>query len=398
MTRRELIFGIPVGLALFGKDAMSDQTLESAHTAVAAEKDFGLRLLRDIVDRKPKQNVFVSPLSVFLALQMAENGAASATRVAMRKTLGLPAGDPAESNASTAAMQAQLTTQSSVTLAIANALWADRHWTLNPDYVKLCDSQFHARAASLDFSSPKAAAEINDWVKNATKGKIADIVTTDAVRQSAVILTNAVYFAGGWSSEFPAAQTENAPFHLADGSTLSVPMMHHGRLTGAYRAGSNFEGALLRYKQSGIFFLALLPNAGSSPRELVDSLNPDVISNAPSEFDLELKLPRFQMDFSMSMADPLKRIGMEPAFRSGEADFSPMGSKQFFLSDVIHKTRLEVDEKGTVAAAATGVVMRATAMMAPRPIKTLVFDRPFALFLGDAQTGALLFAGAIERP
>jgi serine protease inhibitor len=398
MTRREWIFAIPVGLALSGKDAMPEQTVESAHTAVAAEKDFGLRLLRDIVDRKPKQNVFVSPLSVFLALQMAENGAAGATRAAMRKTLGLPAGDATESNASTSAMETQLTSQSSVTLAIANALWADQHFTLNADYVKLCESQFHARASSLDFSSAAAPAQINDWVKSATKGKIADIVTADAVRKAAVILTNAVYFAGGWGSEFPKEQTQDAPFHLADGSTVNVPMMHHGRLTGAYRAGSNFEGAVLRYKQSGIFFLALLPKAGSSPREVVDSLDPAQISNAPSEFDLELKLPRFQMDFSMSMADPLKRMGMEPAFRGGEADFSPMGSKQFFLSDVIHKTRLEVDEKGTVAAAATGIVMRATAMMAPRPIKTLVFDRPFALFLGDAQTGALLFAGAIEKP
>ena len=103
-------------------------------------------------------------------------------------------------------------------------------------------------------------------------------VTADAVRQSAVILTNAVYFAGGWNSEFPATQTENAPFHLADGSTVNVPMMHHGRLTGAYRAGSNFEGAVLRYKQSGIFFLALLPKTGSSPLEVVDSLDPAQLS------------------------------------------------------------------------------------------------------------------------
>lgn len=411
MTRREWISGLPIGLALFdrpgfdrplfgqsGKDAMPDQSVENAKIAVAAQRSFGLQLLRDIVDRKPRQNVFISPLSVFLALDMTENGAAGTTRTAMRKALALPDLDAGILNASTAALQALLKSRDPAALTIANALWADRRFPLDPDFVKLCATLFSARATSLDFEDARAAAEINDWVKTATNGKIANIVTPDAVAKAAVILTNAVYFAASWRNEFKPAQTQDAPFHLTSGGTKSLPMMHQARLTGAYRAGGNFEGAMLYYKQSGMFLYALLPHAGNTPMDVLASLRSEDLTVGQSDFDLDLKLPRFNLDFSASLADYLKEMGMDVAFHYPEADFSPMGSRQFFISDVIHKTRLEVDEKGTVAAAATAVTVTATAMMRPRPAKTLVFDRPFVVLIGDSQTGALLFAGVIEEP
>jgi serpin B len=406
MTRREWISGLPIGLALLdrpgvsqpGKDAMPEQSVETAKIAVAAQRSFGLQLLRDMVGRNPRHNVFISPLSVFLALHMTENGAAGTTRTAMRKALALPDLDAAALNASTAALLATLKSGDPAALAIANALWADRHFTLSPDFVKLCATQFGARATPLDFADARAAAEINDWVKTATNGKIANIVTADAVARAAVILTNAVYFAAAWRNEFPVSQTQTEPFHLTAGGSKSLPMMHQARLTGAYRAGGNFEGAMLYYKQSSMFLYALLPQPGSTPKDVLAALRVEDLAAGPSEFNLDLKLPRFNLDFSASLADYLKEMGMEVAFHYPDADFSPMGSRRFFISDVIHKTRLEVDEKGTVAAAATAVTVTAAAMMRPRPTKTLVFDRPFVVLIGDSQTGALVFAGAIEEP
>ena len=156
---------------------------------------------------------------------------------------------------------------------------------------------------------------------------------------------------------------------------------------------------MLFYKESGMFFYALLPQPGKTPQEVLASLDLEHLTAGPTEFDLNLKLPRFSLDFSASLVEDLKKMGMDVAFHYPQADFGPMGSKEFYISDVIHKTRLEVDEKGTVAAAATAVMMTAgTAMPLERPIKTLVFDRPFALLIGDSQTGAVLFAGAIEDP
>ena len=148
-----------------------------------------------------------------------------------------------------------------------------------------------------------------------------------------------------------------------------------------------------------MFFYALLPQPGKTPKDVLASFDPENLTSGPTEFDLNLKLPRFTLDFSASLVEDLKKMGMDVAFHYPQADFQPMGSKEFYISDVIHKTRLEVDEKGTVAAAATAVPMTAgAARTMRRPEKTLVFDRPFALLIGESQTGALLFAGVIQEP
>jgi len=330
---------------------------------------------------------------------MAENGSAGATQTAMRKALELPDVDASRLNASSAALQNLLKSQAPSALSIANALWADRHFTLAPDFVKLCQSVFSARAASLNFADPKSAAEINDWVKTKTRGKIPTIVTPDAVAKAALILTNAVYFAATWESEFSVTATHGEIFHKTGGSSKTVPMMHQVALRGAYRSGAGFEGAMLSYKNSAMFFYALLPQPGKTPKDVLASLRPERLSDGPTEFDLDLKLPRFTLDFSASLADYFKKMGMDVAFRYPGADFLPMGSKELFISDVIHKTRLEVDEKGTVAAAATAIMMGAGSARRQAPKKKiLVFDRPFVVLIGDSQTGAVLFAGVIEDP
>jgi len=399
MTRRDWMSSVPLGLALFdqGREPVKDGSVEAAKISATAGRSFGVRLLRDMVDGAPRQNVFISPLSIFLALQMAENGAAGATRTAMRKTLDLPDLDPATLNASTSGLESALKARNPDALNIANALWAGRRFTLAPDYVKLCSTLFGARAASLDFHDPRAAAEINDWVKAETKGKIGNIVSAETVAHAAVILTNAVYFAAGWRTQFPPSQTQAAAFHLTGGGIKNVPMMHQPRVKGAYRAGSNYEGAMLYYRESSIFLYALLPKLGATAKEVLGSLDAGQLTAGVSDADLDLKLPRFTLDFSASLAGYLANMGMAVAFHYPGADFSAMGTGEFFISDVIHKTRLEVDEKGTVAAAATAVTVTAAAMM-QRQVRTLVFDRPFVVLIGEPQTGAMLFAGVIENP
>ena len=191
----------------------------------------------------------------------------------MRKTLALPSLDAAALNASSAALQSLLKGRDSRSPHHRQRLWADRHFTLTPAFVKQCESIFNAHAASLDFTDPKSTAAMNDWVKTKTNGKIGDIVAYDAVRKAAVVLINAVYFAAKWRSEFPVSQTNDAPFHKTGGGTKTVPMMQHTRLTGAYRSGPNFEGAMLFYKESSMFFYALLPQPGKTPKDVLASLD-----------------------------------------------------------------------------------------------------------------------------
>ncbi len=377
-----------------------DERVESAQLAVSAQNAFGLNLLRAVVDKKPRGNVFLSPVSAFVALAMAEAGAAGSTRSAIRKTLALPVGiDEQQLHASLDALQCVLKMPGGAQLTLANALWTDQKAPVSPAFVELSQNVFRALAASLDFQDPAAARHINNWVSTNTKGKIPEIVTPDVVRAAVVILTNAVYFAAKWNSPFAKSDTVDAPFGHSDGSTRAVPMMHHADLKLAYREGPGFTGAALRYQASSVLFYALLPAAGTKPADVLAHLDLAALLKSDSEFDLDLKLPRFSLDFGESLSGYLKALGMDVAFHYPQANFRPMGSELFFISDVIQKTRLEVDEEGTVAAAATAVLMGAGAgRPKPQETKVLVFDRPFVALIADERTGALLFAGTIERP
>jgi serpin B len=143
---------------------------------------------------------------------------------------------------------------------------------------------------------------------------------------------------------------------------------------------------------------AILPAPGKSPEEVLAKLSIEKLLRGNEPFDLELHLPRFTLGFSAGLKEPLGQMGMGIAFQSPGAEFAPLGSPLFYIGDVLHKTRLEVDEEGTVAAAATGIAMHASAMRRSLEKKTLVFDRPFALLLCDTSSGAILFAGVIYEP
>jgi serpin B len=164
---------------------------------------------------------------------------------------------------------------------------------------------------------------------------------------------------------------------------------------GAYRSGPGWEAARLPYQTSGIAMYAFLPSPGTSPEHAMANVSPANLILPSVTAELDLRLPRFSLSYSTSLKDTLTRMGMGIAFRYPGADLGPMGSSQLFIGDVVHKTRLEVDEEGTVAAAATAVIMRPGAAMPQTLHKTLVFDRPFGVMLCDEQTNAILFAGVV---
>ncbi len=375
----------------------SQALLKRARTAAAAQNQFGLKLLADEAGHHPRENVFLSPLSIFLALAMTENGAAGKTRSAMRETLAIPAGlteDAFQEAAS--ALSESLRSRPDLELSIANALWSDRSFQLADGFVKRARDYYDADAASLDFRKPEAAQTINAWVKEHTKGKIPDIVTPEMVRAAVAILTNAVYFRGLWREPFSKNQTQDGIFHKVDGARRQLPMMHRAGLQGAYRSGDGFEAARLPYQSPGMALYAILPAPGTAPEQAMAKVSIGSLIRGSNLVELDLQLPRFSLSYSTKLKDPLERLGMAIAFRYPGADFGPMGSSELFIGQVLHKTRLEVDEEGTVAAAATAVIMTPGAAMPQRvERKTLVFDRPFGVMLCDEQTDAVLFAGVV---
>jgi serine protease inhibitor len=371
---------------------------EKSKIAATALNDFGLKLATGAAARNPNGNLFVSPLSVFVALTMAETGADGQTRAAMRHALSVPAGVREDTlHQATSALLKSLNSQQGVELSIANALWSDPSLPLSPRFVQQSKELYAADARTLDFRSAGAADVINEWVKEKTHGKIPDIVSPEVVRVSKAMLTNAVYFRGKWSVPFPKDATQPATFHLADGHEKQAPMMHLGSFQGAYRAGEGYEAAALGYESSTIKLFAILPAPGKTPENILAKLSIKNLLAPASPADLNLSLPRFTLEFSYKLKDQLEQMGMGVAFRP-DAEFAPMGSRKFYIGDVLHKTRVEVDEEGTVAAAATAVQMKALSAMRPRNPKTLVFDRPFAVVLCDAVTGAILFAGVVYDP
>lgn len=381
-----------------GSDPPMNQD-NSTKSAASAVNTFGMKLLADVAAERRHENVFVSPLSVFVALTMTETGAAGKTQAAMRHAIAVPdkLSDDALHQSASALLKA-LALRKGVELSIANALWSDVRLPLSPEFIEKCRKLYAADATTLDFSQPKAADTINQWVSSKTQGKIPGIVTPATVKASNAILTNAVYFKGRWEHQFSKDETKDGPFHLADGGEKKVPMMHNSYIEEGYRSGDGFEAAALPYRDSGMSLYAILPAPGSSPEQALARVSVEKLRLTPEPNQLDLKLPKFTLDFDAALKDPLSRMGMGVAF-TRQAEFAPLGSPLFFLSEVLHKTRLEVDEEGTVAAASTTVIAKAMSIMPPRRKKhTLVFDRPFALLLCDDQTGAVLFSGVVYDP
>jgi serpin B len=368
--------------------------------AAGAVSEFGLKLLAAQAAQRQRTNVFLSPLSLFLGLAMVENGAEGETRAAIRRALAVPA-DLSEDGlqAGAAGLQKTLRAREDIELSIANALWSDRSLPLAPAFIERCKQRYEASAASLDFTQPAAADVINGWVERQTREKIRTIVTPEMVAASKAILTNAVYFRGRWRDPFPKSETGDGEFHLATGAVKKVPMMHNAWLRRAGLSGAGFEGVAMPYQYSGAALYAILPAPGRSPEDVLAGLTADRLFSSADSEDVDLRLPRFAFDFSAEMKEVLRRLGMGIAFEFPGAEFAPLGSPLFYLGEVLHKTRLEVDEEGTVAAAATAALMRAgSAMARPARKKVLVFDRPFGVLLIDIPTRAILFAGVVYEP
>jgi serine protease inhibitor len=239
---------------------------------------------------------------------------------------------------------------------------------------------------------------INKWVSEKTRGKIPSIVTPATIAGAIAVLTNAVYFKGNFCIPFEKEQTQSKPFYLADGREKVVPMMRNCELPDSYRSGKRFEAAVLPYKDSTIALYMLLPARGTSPDQILTEEFLQEMLLAEESCELDLSMPRFTLDFSCHLKESLTRMGMGIAFQYPGADFSALGSQLFFIGDVLHVTCLEVDEEGTIAAAATAVDIMEGAMSPRVKTKTLVFDRPFAVLLRDTISGAIVFVGVVYEP
>ena len=361
-------------------------------SVTSANTRFGFKLLQDLRERDSGANIFISPLSISIALTMTYNGAVGETERAMAEVLEIGGLDRDTVNHSNAALRNSLEDPDpKVEISIANSIWSRQGVEFNADFLERNRVFFGAEVASLDFSAPQATETINEWVNTNTNGKIEKIVDRISP-QTLLFLINAIYFKGNWQDEFDKSMTRPGVFYLSDGREKRVEMM---RREGEYPyfRGENFEATSLPYGDGQLGMYIFLPNRDSNLNKFLGNLNAGNWGDWISQFQdrrHDMILPRFKLEYEVSLNDTLEALGMGIAFGSG-ADFSGMGPS-LFISEVKHKTFVEVNEEGTEAAAVTAVV----------GVKSIpsVFrvDRPFFFAIYDAETETILFMGTVTEP
>ena len=384
------------GLAALAASPSDREKLATANTG------FAFDLLKQIVKEQPGTNIFISPFSVSTVLQMVANGAAGDTRVEMQRVLKT-AGLPTETlNAAVKDLNQSLNSQTNVILNLANAIWYRNGFHLKPGFISDNQNYFMAKLASVDFGKPESAQTINDWADTSTHGKIKDVVRWPFPPGTQVILANAIYFKGKWDRQFDKKDTKDHAFNvLPDGKPEQVPMMwQHGKFS--CQEGDDFQAVRLPYAGKRLQMFLFLPATNSSPAKLLAGLNADTWQNKilPGFRDREgtLALPRFKLDYNVTLNDPLKALGMRQAFDSDKADFSAMADESLWVSKVKQKSFVEVNEEGTEAAAVTTVTMVNAMMFRPEKPFEMIVDRPFLFVIGDDSTKSILFMGVIYDP
>jgi len=351
-------------------------------------------------------NLFVSPYSIRAALAMVASGAAGATEKQLVETLGLPADRAARAQAVRASRKRldEARARSGVTLDIANRVWSQKSFPLLPAFTSGLEDTFGAGMVEADFAAApdKVRREINGWVEQQTRDRIRDLLPPGLLtRDARMVLVNAIYFYGLWSSPFPAAATKDEPFHLADGGQATVPLMFQRLKRAAYAELGDVQVCEIPYRGDELVMTVILPKAGGLPaleaRIKAEGLAPFLAALRREE--VNVRLPRFKLESQFSLAETLAKLGIRDAFNAGAADFSGMtGGRDLYVSAVVHKAFVDVNEKGTEAAAATAVVMERTSIAVPREPRDFRADRPFIFALRDRTSGEILFLGRLARP
>ena len=352
-------------------------------------------------------NMFYSPYSISTALAMTYAGAAGDTEKQMSSVLHFtlpqaqlhPAFDDLSLRLASRGQGASGTNGKSFSLNIANALWGQQDYKIQSDFLNTLAQNYGAGVNLMDFvGSPEASrVTINNWVSDQTNNRIKDLLPQGSIDSlTRFVLTNAIYFDAAWQNPFAKDSTHDAAFHLLDGSTATVSMMSN-EAGYSYLRGNGYQAVELPYDGNEIAMDIIMPDAGQF-NAFESAMTADkvsgIIGSLKNNF-MSLNMPKFSFDSSFSLKDALSALGMPIAFNDTEADFSGItGNTDLHISDVVHKAFVAVDEEGTEAAAATGVIVG----LAAAPQTTLTVDQPFIFLIRDIQTGAIIFVGRVLNP
>jgi len=359
--------------------------------------------------KEEEGNFFYSPYSISLALAMTYAGARGETAQQMADTLQFlleqgslhPAFNWLDAELAKRGEGAKGKDGEGFRLNIVNAIWGQKDYEFQSDFLDVLAENYGAGLRILDFikETEKSRVVINDWVSDQTEGRIEDLIPQGVISEwTRLVLTNAVYFNAAWACHFDEYMTADAPFYLLDGGQVTVPMMKQTESFG-YTKGEGYQAVELLYDGGELSMVILLPEAGKFEafEEILNAQQVSDIINGLQATRVALTMPRFEFDSEFRLNDTLAEMGMPIAFSPYDADFSGMtGKPELFISAVVHKAFVAVDEAGTEAAAATAVEMALTSV--PPPPIEITIDHPFIFLIRDIETGTILFVGRVLNP
>lgn len=361
-------------------------------------QDFGFALFKENMN---ETNPVISPVSAYIALTMAGNGAEGNTKQEFLNVLG-ENGDMTAMSDSVINTLTQKTDQ--LTLELSNSAWIDDEFTVKEEWIGQITSLYDAQAFQTDVSSVKAMNAMNEWVEENTNGLIKNMVEKPFPKETRLVLFDTLYFDGKWKTPFLRETTYEEEFYVSDTETVMVPMMHQYDECYEFFETDEVKGIVMPYRDSNLAFVPILPQGNRKMRDdftfTVSGLS-SIMESRTYEI-VHVKLPKFEVSFNKVLNESLIRMGLVDAFDEEKADFSGIGTTDsgapIFINLVRQKAVVKVDEEGTEAAAATEIVMlENTALIEEEPIE-MYFDKPFLYFIMDMETELPLFMGIMDNP
>lgn len=405
------------GCTQYGQLVQSDKprdtspAVDQANLAALADGNnaFAFDLYQTL--RQDEGNLFLSPYSISEVLAMIYAGAGGETEKDMAEVLNFILSQESLHPAfNSVDLQLKERNQGSgdkngegSQLNVVNAIWGQQGYDFLDEYLDVLAQNYGAGLRLVDFKkeTEQSRLTINQWVSDQTEGKIEDLIPQGAINEiTLLVLTNAVYFNAGWFHPFNEKKTSDSVFHLLDGGNVTVPMMQQTESFG-YAEGANCQAVELLYKGKEISMVILLPKAGqfdTFDESLDADLVEEIIGNLSKRW-VALKMPKFEYESSFRLRQALSAMGMGNAFIYMQADFSGMnGGYDLFITDVLHKAYIYVDETRTEAAAASGGVVAPSAFPTPTQVVEVTIDRPFIFLIRDIPTGSIIFIGRVLNP
>lgn len=380
----------------------SSGDVEAATKLTVTNEDVGFFLLNS-VEPDAEGNVFISPTSLLIAMLMVYNGTDEGTKEEIEQALQIAEFSDEEVNEATEALLTSLQRDDEqLEVTIANSLWLNDDFSFLDDFEQNMSDYFDAEIAEIDVTDNASADRINNWVKKATLDMIDEIVEKPLSQDLLTYIINALYFNGTWTYEFDENATYDAPFFMTDGEK-EVPFMTLDE-DFTYLETDEFQAIKLPYSEGEMNMQIFLPKEDESIDDLVEDMTTKTWDKWQSDFESEVEgrvlLPKFKLEYETILNEPLQQLGIEQAFQQGQANFSRMvdGTPPLHISEVKQKTAIEVDEKGTEAAAATSVAIE----MMSTPIEdesfTMNINRPFLFAIYDEEIEHAIFLGVINEP